>query len=30
MRRRQPGMSPEKMAIAEAEMIVARAAIGDR
>jgi hypothetical protein len=30
MRRSAPGMSPEKIAMAEAEMIVATAAMGDR
>jgi hypothetical protein len=30
MRRRQPGISPEKIAIAEAVTIVATAAIGER
>jgi hypothetical protein len=30
MRRRAPGMSPEKIAIAEAAMMVATAAIGER
>jgi hypothetical protein len=30
MRKRQPGMSPEKIAIEEAAMMVAIAAIGER
>jgi hypothetical protein len=30
MRSRQPGMSPEKIAMAEAAMMAATAAMGDR